>query len=179
VQEPLNLTGIRRFDDALGRTQDGTDAINMARRLGLWTEGSHKNVNTRESFPENISELTPAQLSNLYSKWTADYGRLTELCGALNAQQNHLKIRTKHALAVARANIRRNLPSEKKAPSVQAVNDEAEQATEVTDLTNQAALIAVVEAYAQAAKEATAQYLASISREISFRDAQLKARIYE
>jgi hypothetical protein len=54
----------------------------------------------------------------------------------------------------------------------------AEEDPSVVDLLEQSGLLAVLAAHADGAKEATQQYLASISREIAFRDAQMKARIY-
>jgi len=48
----------------------------------------------------------------------------------------------------------------------------------VIDLVEQQGLLGVLSAQASAAKEVNLQYLNTISREISFRDAQLKARVY-
>jgi len=177
--EDLNLTGISSLDQALARTKNGTPAISLARRLGLWTDQAHAAASDgRRTFTANLSELTPEQLSDLNGRWTADYGRLVELCGAIAGQEALLKVQLKSAQAAARARVVRNLPADAKRPSQQMLSDEAEQDAAVVDVSDQLALLSVLAAHAQAAKEATGQYLATISREITYRDAQLKARIY-
>lgn len=176
--EDLNLTGVKTLNQVLGRTRNGTAAIELAKHLGLWTESVHQSKRLREAFPEKLSELTPGQLSDLYSKWTGEFARILELCGAVAGQEALLRIQLKSAQAAARARIRRAVPDDARQPSATALADQADEDAAVTDLIEQTGLLALLGAHAQAAKEATAQYLATISREISFRDAQMKARIY-
>jgi hypothetical protein len=176
--EDLNLVGVKSLEQVLARTRNGTGAVELAKKLGLWTREAHAGVLDRPEFHTTLSDLTPAQLSDLYGTWTAEFGRIVELCGAVAGQEGLLRIQLKSAQASARGRIRRSLDKDAKPLTAAALNDLADEEQNVIDLFEQAGLLAVLAASAQAAKEATAQYLATISREIAFRDAQLKARIY-
>jgi len=178
ASEDLNLTGVKSLNQVLSRVKNGVASVELANRLGLWTEPAHTRKNSRPEFPVKLSDLTPQQLSDLYSAWTGEFGRIVELCGTINGQEALLRIQLKSAQASARARIRRNLQEGERAPSQGALNDQVDEDPAVVDLIEQSGLLLVVGAHATAAKEATAQYLATISREISFRDAQMKARIY-
>ena len=79
-------------------------------------------------------------------------------------------------MARTRAKIRRN--SEDSKLSQSQLNDLAEEDPAVLDIVEQQEIIAIMYAQAIAAKEVTLQYLNTISREISFRDSQMKARVY-
>ena len=57
-------------------------------------------------------------------------------------------------------------------------NDQADEDPAVIDCIEQQGLLSVLAAHSKAAKEVTQQYLTTISREIAFRDAQMKARLY-
>lgn len=175
--EDLNLSGIKSLAQALGRTKNGEAAVELARRLGLWTQQAHAETQVRRQFEKKLSELTPGQLSDLYAYWTGEFGRILELCGAISGQEDLLKIQLRGAQAAARARLRRAVPEGQKALTSTQLADQAEEDSTVIDLQDQMGLIAVLKAHANAGKEATQQYLATISREIAFRDAQMKARI--
>lgn len=175
--EDLNLSDVRDLRAALGRLRNGNGAVELASRMGLWTEELHSTSVKRRSFPREMSSLVPSQLSDLYSEWTADFGRLLEVCGALDGQAALVKVQVRSAEASARARIRRSDTGGK--PLAQAaLADMSSEVPEVRDLYEQQALIFLILAHAEAAREATGQYLATISREIAFRDAQMKARVY-
>jgi hypothetical protein len=176
--EDLNLTGVRSLNQALARTKNGTAAVELAAKLGLWSTGAHANPQVRPNFRRDLSELSHAQITDLYAEWTAEFGRITELCSAISGQESLLRIQMKSAVAAARSRIRRSQPGDVKSFSAQTLADMADEDPAVVDLLEQTGLIAVLSAHALGAKEATQQYLASLSREISFRDAQMKARIY-
>jgi hypothetical protein len=180
ASEDLNLTGIKSLQQALERTPNGAAAVELAKRLGIWSTRSHAAPGERPPFSAKLSELEPPRLSNVFGAWTAEMGRITELCGAVSAQDAALKIELKSAQARARSRVRREREKDKelKPLSAAALNDEADEAPEVLDLYERAMLLTILDAHAKAAKEATAQYLATISREIAFRDAQMKAGIY-
>lgn len=175
--EDLNLTGIKSLAQALARTKNGEAAVELARRLGVWTHDAHTTAEVRRPFARNLSEMTPSQITDLYAYWTGEYGRVIELCGAINAQDALLKIQLRSAQASARARLRRAVGETQKPLTAAQLTDQAEEDANVIDLQDQMGLIAVLKAHADAAKEATQQYLATISREIAFRDAQMKARI--
>lgn len=176
--EDLNLSGIKNLAQVLARTKNGAAAVELMNNLGLWTQSAHERKNIRAEFPSKISDFTPSQLSDLYSKWTADFGRIVELCGIIAGQEALLRIQLKSAQASTRARIRRGIPSETKQPTSAVLNDMVDEDPSVLDLLEQHSLVVVLGAHLTATKEATGQYLASISREISFRDSQMKARVY-
>lgn len=174
--ENLNLSGIKTLDEALKRTKNGLDSVALANKLGLWTQEAHQNTKKREGFPSKLSDLEPTALTDLYSYWTHEFGRITELCGVISGQDQLLKIQLKSALARTRAKIRRN-NNDSKLTQTQ-LNDMAEEDSAVLDIIEQQEVIAVISAQANAAKEVTLQYLNTISREITFRDSQMRARVY-
>lgn len=174
--DDLNLSGIKSLDEALKRTKTGTQSVTLAVKLGLWTQEAHKNTARRNPFPSKLSELEPSSLSDLYSYWTHEFGRISELCGIINGQDQLLKIQLKSVMARTRAKIRRN--SEENKLTQSQLNDLAEEDPSVLDIVEQQEIIAIMHAQAVAAKEVTLQYLNTISREISFRDSQMKARVY-
>lgn len=176
--EDLNLSGVKSLDQALARTKNGVASIELAKKMGIWTESAHAAPKTRTAFPGNLSSLTPAQLTDLYAQWTGEYGRIVEICGAISGQQELLKIQLKSAQAAARARARRAQPDNAKTPSQQALTDMSEEDPTVMDIAEQQGLLVVLAAQAGAVKESTQQYLQTISREIAFRDAQMKARLY-
>lgn len=173
-----NPDSVNSIIASLSKSENGSIALVLATKLGLWSVGSHKETISRSNFPYEISSLSHSQLSDLYSRWTSEFGRITELCGAINGQEFLLKLKIKTAQAKARSIIRSSSSSSGKALSSTALNELADEDITVIELVEQGALLQLISAHANAAKEATAQYLASISREISFRDAQLKAKIY-
>lgn len=175
--EDMNLSAVRDLDGALSRTKNGQAAVKLASKVGLWTDELHSSSARRAAFPRRLSDLAPSELSDLYSSWTSEFGRVLEVCGALEGQAALLKVQMRSAEASARANVRRSA-TEGRSMTQQHVADLAAEAPELRDIAEQMAVVAVLNAHALAAKEATSQYLSTLSREISFRDAQMKARIY-
>ena len=174
--DDLNLSGIKTLDEALKRTKNGLGSVSVASKLGLWTYTAHQNVKQRTEFPFKLSDLAPSELSDLYSYWTHEFGRITEICGIVGGQDQLLKIQLKSVLARTRAKIRRNSVDTKITQSQ--LNDMAEEDPSVLDIIEQQGILVVIGSQAGAAKEVTLQYLNTISREISFRDSQMKAKIY-
>lgn len=175
--EDLNLSGIKDIRGAMGRLRNGPGALELASSMGLWTDELHRSSSRRMPFPREMSSLTPSQLSDLYSEWTSELGRVLELCGALEGQSTLVKVQVKSAEAASRARIRR-ADTSGKTLTQQTLSDLAAESPDVRDLYEQQALIGMLLAHAHAAREATSQYLATISREIAFRDAQMKAKLY-
>lgn len=177
--EDINLSGIKNLNTALARMRNGTAAAEMATSLGLWTAARHQGKQSRAEFKAKLSTQTPSEISDLYGEWTAEFGRIVEICGLINGQEALIKIGLKSAQASVRSRLRRvAIEAKEKSPTAGSLNDLVDEDPTVMDLIEQMGLLAVLSAHASAAKEATAQYLATISREISFRDAQLKAKIY-
>lgn len=182
--EDLDISNVRNLTAALERTPNGVDAVALATKMGIWTAEAHNNVIARPAYPRNVAELDADSLSNLLSNWTSEFGRIAELLGALNGQLAQLKIRAKGSRAAARSRIRKSYLGDidagknVKLPTSTALNDEAEEDPAVIDIDERLALVELLLAHTSAAKESTGQYLASISREIAYRDAQMKARIY-
>lgn len=176
--EDLNLNGLKSLTQALARTRNGLAAVELATKLGLWSTEAHRDPAVRPRYQRDLSQLSHGQITDLYGQWTAEFGRITELCGAIAGQEALLRIQIKSAQASARSRIRRAQPADAKPLPAQTLADMADEDAAVVDLLEQNGLLAVLSAHAGAAKEATAQYLSSLSREIAFRDAQMKARIY-
>lgn len=151
--------------------------FHMAKSMGLWSDSMHSSPAEKPTFIKDLSKLSPSQLSDLYGGWTYEFGRIVEICGVLNGQDGLLKIQLKSALASARARIRKSNVSDKSL-TVSLLNDLAEEDPNVIDISNKLSNITIMLAQANSAKEIAAQFLASLSREISWRDAQIKAKIY-
>lgn len=178
--DDINLSDLRSAHQALQRTPLGESVAELAERIGLMTEGVHRSSATRRKFHTNISRLSPPQLSDEQSYWASEYGRIVELIGVLQGQEKYLALKSKSARAQARARLRRSGggdESQVKATSSQ-INDAAEEDPVVIDLDERSALVSLLLASALAAKEATTMYLQSLSREITFRCAQMDSRLH-
>lgn len=171
-----SLRNVKTLQQALERTPNGVDAVALATKLGIWTAESHKATPQRKAFPSNVAALGPNELSDLMAYWTSEFGRINELAGVLVGQRELLKLKGKAARAAARSRLRREKSNEKLSST--ALNDAAEEDAAVLEADERLQVVEVLLAQIQAAKEATQQYIASASREISYRDAQMKARMY-
>lgn len=174
--DDLALGAARSLEAALSRLPGAAGALSLAQRSGLWTVAAHRSPGPRQPFPATLADLDPAGLSDLYARWTAEYGRIAELAGALKGQRVVVAARTRSVRASARAAVRSRQDDGKRL-SAAAVSDAAEDRPEVVAADAQAALVELLAAQVDAAREATSQYLATISREIAFREAQYRARI--
>ena len=176
--EDLDLSGVKSINQLFARTKNGSAAIELATKLGIWTSSVHLSPTERPAFVKELSGLTPAQLSDAYGRWTAEFGRILELSGAIAGQEAILKIQIKSALASVRSRIRKEAPATAKPYTATQLADLADEDPAIIDLYEQSALLAVTSAHISASKEATAQYIASLSREIAWRDAQIKGKLY-
>lgn len=182
--EDIDLQGVRSFGQAMERLTQGPAALELARRMGVWTSEAHRSVPERRAFKARLSALGPSELSDEHGYWAADFGRLVEMAGALNAQLHLLRLESRRARASARARIRRERSQRvegqpaPKAPTIAELNDLAEEDLSVEDVDTRTTLVEMLLAHVNASREATTQYLSSLSREISFRDSQMKAKLY-
>ena len=166
------------IEGVLSKIQGAPELFSMARNLGLWSDEAHSKQITKPPFRSDLSKLAPSELSDLYGIWTYEFGRIVEICGVLTGQENLLKIQLKSALATARARIRRSQPDGAKPVTNALIVDLADEDPLVAKVYEQMAIITVMLSQAVASKEITSQFLATLSREISWRDAQIKAKIY-
>lgn len=173
----LQLSSITELRHALQRFPGGVEAVRLFARLGLWSVEAHKQPGTRQPFPSKFSDLGPDELSDLSARVVADSGRVLELVGVLNGIEAKLKIEAKAVRAAARARARRAWSGEK-APTKAEIDDLAEEDPAVRDVDTKMSLLAVLLAAANAAKEANTLYKEGVSREITYRAAQLNARMY-
>jgi hypothetical protein len=175
----LDLSSVRSLTNALDRTPNGTAVVELGRKLGLWSTAAHANPEDRKPFIASLGTISERQLSDEMGYWTSEFGRLAELNGVLVGQRNELGIRGKKLRATAKSKIRKECVREdRKAPTQGELNDLAEEDVEVLENDERLVLVETMVAFVQAAKEATAQYLQTLSREIAYRDAQMKARLY-
>lgn len=175
----IDLSDLRSAHQLLQRTPLGETVAELAERVGLMTDGVHRTPATRRKFHTNISKLSPPQLSDEQSYWASEYGRIVELIGVLQGQEKYLALKSKAARAQARARLRRGTEDAQVGKlTASQVADAAEEDPVVCDLDERIALLAVFLASALAAKDATTMYLQSLSREITFRCAQMDARLH-
>jgi hypothetical protein len=171
------LSSIAALRNALERLPNGTEAVRLMTRLGLWSAEAHRSPGERKSFPARFSNLQPDDLSDLSARIIADAGRVLELCGLLNGIEAQLKMRAKAARAAARSRARREWSADVKAPTRAELDDLAEEDPAVVAVDEQIALLALLLAQATAVREANQMYKEGVSREITYRGAQMSARL--
>lgn len=185
------------LDDYLRTTPSGRDMWTLAKALGIVTadlSGSH------ERFRPDISALGAHQLSDEQSKWTSEYGRIAQVAGLLNSQEKHLVLELNRARADARRRARttarqtaeaahavemeeaqadgRKPPVFKyKDPTIAELNDLAADDPAVVDIETRMTSVQMMLALVQATRDAVEKYLNAVSREITWRSEQLKARL--
>lgn len=187
------FSGITNLNDVISALPDGKSFETLCRNMGIWSAALHRHTGERAAFPSNLATLTPEDISNELGTWTSEFGRLAELLGALSAHRERLRIGLKSATARARSNARKaaaeagvvegedtGARSALKPKNITAgeLSDLAEEDPTVIEVNDKLVVVEMMYIQIGAVKEATAQYLASISREIAYRDAQMKARIY-
>lgn len=176
--ETLNLHKVKSLQQALERTPTGEAAVEIAKALGIWTTASHATPKERRPFKVDLADATPSKLTELMAAWSGEFGRIIELCGVLNGQEAALKIEMKIAQAKARSRIRKERSDNEEKPlTVSEIKDLADEDPSVVELYQRELFLVMIAASAQAAKEATQQYLNTISREIAYRDAQMRAGV--
>jgi len=171
----INIT--RDLDTLLGRLPDGVAGKRLAMSLGMWTESVHLHPNP-PGYPKGFSDLADPEISDLSATWVAQVGRAGELVGLLEGQRGLASMEARRARASARSRARRALAEEgKKGKTAAELNDDAESDFAVMAADELVALIDVALASSKAYKEAALAVAASVSREISMRQAQYGARI--
>lgn len=181
--ETLDVQGIRTLSDLLDQMPTGRAASALAERLGIWSAESHKAPKgDRKGFPKDFASMGDDDISTANSYWISESGRATELVGMLEGQKVMLSLGLKQAKASARSRVRRawDKPGEDGKPrkyTAGQVDDEAESDPGVLDNELKLALLEQTLASARAYKEACLAVVAGISREISFRQAQMNGRL--
>lgn len=177
-----DLDGVRNLDTLLSQLPYGAGARSLARRLGVWSSATHADeINVNRRYPGNFSALGDDQLSDLNSAWLSEAGRSTELVGLLEGQRTLVALSVKRAVAAARSRARKRIAEDagEKPVKVTAaeLSDMAENDPGVLDAQTTAGMLDMALASAKAYKEACLATVAGISREISFRQAQMNARM--
>jgi hypothetical protein len=176
MADSLNLAAVRTVKESLARLPSGVELIELAARLGLWTEAAHTAQPPRKVFPTRFSTLGPDELSDLYAEWVSDAGRLAELCSSLSGVRDRLNLQLKAERARARVRVRDAAPDTKW--TAVALDDAASSDQSVRDSEAALEMVTVLLATAEGAREATGIYLTGISREITYRTEQMRARVY-
>ena len=183
MTETVQLDGLRNLTQVLSRLPQGSAALALMQRLGLWSQRLHENASSPTGSLSNISTWSDEQLSDKYGALLSELHRTTELVGLLEGQKQLLTLSGKSARASARSRLRRAHEAlmvddlKLKALSVGALGDEAEAAEAVQEVDLLVGTLGVVMESAKAYKEACTTTTAGLSREISFRQAQLSARM--
>jgi len=171
----LNLGDVQNLSQVLERTPCGVDMERLAKSLGLVGTG---NTGARRGFVTDVSTMSPPKLSSEQSYWASEFGRVVEMIGLLQGQEKLLGLQAKAVRARERSRIRREQEQAGEKSTAGAISDMAEEAAGVIELEERIALLSVVMSSAMASKEAITVYLTALSREISFRSAQMAAGIY-
>ena len=108
----------------------------------------------------------------------SDAGRVAELVGLLVGLEATTKMRSRAARASARSKVRREWSKDDKAPTKTELDDRAEEDPVVIGLDEQLGVVQQLLAQASAVREADQLYKEAVSREISYRSAQMQARLY-
>lgn len=189
VVESVSLDAVKSLNGVLARLPQGTPARTLAENLGLWSARAHANGGSRRKvFPTSFSRLDDPDLSDLNAYWLSEVFRVTELVGLLEGQKSLLTLESKSTRAGVRAGLRRKHRDEAdkvaasgaarpKDPTAAQLADEVEEDPRVIEQDNQLGLLVVVLESAKAYKEACLAATAGVSREISFRQAQMGARL--
>lgn len=185
----ISLDGIKSLTAFLQRLPQGAAARELGTRLGLWSPTLHNNGQSgRRIFPAAFSEQSDAGISDLNAYWNSEVFRATEITGLLEGQRAMLSLKSKAVRANARSRIRRRhqfareeaqrlgepVPKE---PTAGQLSDEVEAEPDVQEQDELLTLVVLVLEQAKAYKEACVNAAASVSREISFRQAQMGARL--
>lgn len=184
MSHQISLDGVHSLTGLLERVPLGVQAQELAQRLSIWTTQAHQNLGaTRTVFPRNVSELDDGSLSDAFAYWTSELFRIHELVGLLNGLKMNLDLRLKKEKAAARGRARRE-HEEKQVEGVRPtkitageVNDLAEEDEKVQDVETDLVTLLVVREQALSHREAVTTARDGLSREISFRQAQLQARV--
>lgn len=204
----IDYRDVRNARELISRTPNGTQVLEVAVALGLVNSAMVNTPAERKSLKPNVSALSPAALSNEQSYWASEFGRIVELSGVLVGQEQYLSLQAKSARARARARLLReaveasNTAAQAEADQLDAaiaadpdafkktkvvkaksitatqIADIAESDAAVLDADETLSLVKLMLEVAKASEKATAMYLQVLSREISFRTAQMEARIY-
>jgi hypothetical protein len=184
------LDGVRSLTGLLERLPDGTQSRTLVDKLGLWSGAAHATAaqgQRTKIFPVNLSRLSDAQLSDEIAYWQSEAMRAGELLGLLEGNRARLSLTAKAARSSARGGLRRahRVAAEAaladgkvlKDPPATQLADEVEENHVVQDLDATLGLLLIAYESTKAYKEACLGGTATLSREISFRQAQLGARI--
>jgi hypothetical protein len=182
--DKVDLTGLRSLEAVLERLPQGSPARTLAAQLGLFDPQIHTGAgNRRKQFGAQFSRMSNEDLSDANGYWLSEVFRATELCGLFEGQRMLLTMEVKATRARVRSQLRKTYQDKvttgevAKAPAATQLNDEVEEDEQVQAVEAMLGLLAVVQESAKAYKEACASACAGISREISFRQAQMQARL--
>lgn len=161
----------------LARVPGGDDAVARMTALGLFSPGVHQRAPGREFPPGSFSDLPNGELSDHVARLAADLGRFMEAGGLLRGLLVLLSAAAKEYEADARRRARAGWPADAKPPTIQQIDDAAAADPAVRDAHRHVALVESLLKMVLSAEESTAAFHQAASREITFRVAQLDARI--
>lgn len=161
--------------DLLDATDDFAAARRDAAAAGAWSSSLHAIEHARRPL-RSVSTADDLTVSEEHMYWVSELGRLTELAGALAARCDVAATAAKAARARARATLRQADPEARW--TVSALEDAAEADAAVISADALLTRCRLAAAHAAAAKEATAAYVAGLSREITLRGDAKRARMY-
>lgn len=175
---------VRSQREAIDRMPSGVDFVAVLRRLGLWTSQLHRQVCDRPPFPSSLAELSDDEVSDLSAYWTAELGRTVELVGLIKSQMVQMRVRGSRVRATVRSRLRTAHTEQAAAGegrpkelSATALNQLADDDPDMLTHLEQAGYLEMLLAQADAVREATASYVATVSREITLRGDHMRSRL--
>lgn len=175
-----SLENFASLKDLLSSMPSGESAARLASTMGIWTPKVHKSVADRSaapSYPSSFSGLSDAQLSDTNAYWLSELARSIELVGMLEGQLVMVKLKCRSARAASRVSARESFTENKVKATAQQVDDVAEASEGVLSADGLLVVLETVLASAKAYKEACSVVSSGVSREISFRQALLSAKV--
>lgn len=188
MADQLDITRVKYLSDLtnrLGRTSSFTSVQN----LGLWSREVHaKAQGSMDLKYENPAQMTHVQLSQHFAQWNHELVRVQQTVGWLEALGKGLDLDVKRARARALADLQEQRASETAealredpprklakytAAELAAAVDLAEGVEAAEDARTEFQLLVIS---AQAYKESCLSAVNGLSREMSYRQAQLQGR---
>lgn len=155
-----------------------TEHVRLLQQLNLWTASLHQQSSDRVEFPAAISELAPDQLSDLQSRIVHSASSLFELLGLFRGLHVQQTDRVKRARTTARNRVRTNWPADRKPPTKTEVDDLSQSDPSVEAEEERLADIGTVLASLNEMEKRLVMQRETISREITYRSEQMRARLY-
>ena len=174
----LDFAGVRNVNDLMNVCGTHNNLTGLLEALGSFQRSGFIGNNARSPYPATFSNLDDDALSDANAYWNNELASATELAGAIDAQRTLAGLVVKRQQYTARKNVRDKYRTNgEKAPAASVVNEEADTTSIVTEEQDRQLILDVAYTSVKGYREACVGIVAGISREISFRQDQMRAGI--